>query len=599
VGLTLMGLIVAINGYYGAVPISQVISFVGVALLATAALHYANLEWTWQRDKVDYSGEIRLELVAYAFFIGLGLLALAYVIPTINPSRWARALLNQPVVSDVEDTLDRAFAGIEPPRQRPIAPGAAGGAGIMPRSFLLGSPPELERNIMLTARTEPVNGARRFRPGVFNHWRGLSYEVYTGRGWTLTEEQWRAHEANELIPQQPVNGSISIRQEVNWRYDDRLIRYTLGFPLLFDQPVATYWRGQSDFVRVASRDIPRYEATSLVAAASAEQLRQVTVEDIDADIIQRYTQLPSELPQRVFDLAAEVTGEARTPYDQAVALERFLRQYAYSLAVDLPPDGTDAVDYFLFDLQEGYCDYYASAMAVMARTLGLPARIATGFLAQPADESGVQTVRQINGHSWTEIYFKDYGWVEFEPTAAFITPHNPLLDAEASSFGSQSGSDSSGLETSPIPERASQPEVPWSDIILTSGALILSGALIIWWIRRPKYEDDVQFAYSRLQENARRLGHSLPPSQTPAEFKAELLDDLDQLSARPALKSLIEQIWSPVTLLTNLFIQQRYSGKPVPHPREAVSLWRRIRQPLFILWLNKRLRGKGNSEKES
>ena len=110
----------------------------------------------------------------------------------------------------------------------------------------------------------------------------------------------------------------------------------------------------------------------------------------------------------------------RTHTTRPRALERFLQQYPYSLdPTILPPAGADPVDHFLFELKQGYCDYYASAMVVLARTVGLPARFASGYAVQPADEAGRQTIYRINAHSWAEIYFAGFGWIEFEPTAGF------------------------------------------------------------------------------------------------------------------------------------------------------------------------------------
>ena len=109
------------------------------------------------------------------------------------------------------------------------------------------------------------------------------------------------------------------------------------------------------------------------------------------------------MPPRVAALAQEVTAAAATPYDQALALEAFLRQYPYDLGIPAPPPEVDVADFFLFELQRGYCDYYATAMAVLARTLGLPARLASGYAAAAPDEDGVQTIRQNLAHSWPEI----------------------------------------------------------------------------------------------------------------------------------------------------------------------------------------------------
>ncbi len=590
-GLTLMGLIVAINGYYGAAPIESVVAFVGAALLATAVLQFANLEWTWRQHKVDYSREIRMEMFAYAAGIGAALLALAFLLPSVNPSKLASSILGQPAVTSLEETLDRAFGGVAQPRGGPPSPGQVGGTGIMPRSFLLGNPPELEKNIMLTAETELIDGTDHAALNLARHWRALSYEVYTGRGWALADEERIRIDENKAIPLPAAKEVILIEQDVIWRYDNRVVRYTLGLPLRFNQPVVTLWGNDNDFVRAVSDDIPRYKVTSRVSAATAEQLRQAAAADVPVELLNRYTKLPDDLPRRIADLAGEVTGDAPTAYDQALALEAFLRQYDYSLDVDLPPNGVDPVDYFLFDLQEGYCDYYASAMVVMARTMGLPARVATGFLAQPEDENGIQTVLQIDAHSWAEVYFGGYGWVEFEPTAAFASPHDPLF-LESGFYEDLYPVSPAAAEPLPIPERAPVKPFPWS-IPAVFFVVIFLAAATSWWLnKRPKPGSEVQWAYGQLQKNARRLGHSLNTSQTPDEFSSELFERMGQLSRQPGAMRRLDAVRSPITQLIALFIQQQYSATAVEEPKRALSIWRHIRRPMWILWLNRRLRGR-------
>jgi transglutaminase-like putative cysteine protease len=586
-GLTLMGLIVAINGYYGQAAIETALAFVGMALLATAVLHFANLEWVWQRHAVDYSREIRLEMLAYATGIGVALLALSFLLPSFNPTRLAQAILGQPAVAEVEAFLDRAFGGVAPPRGQQIPPGQAGGAGIMPRSFLLGNAPELEKIIVMTAATELVQGPQSATLNLARHWRALSYEIYTGRGWALSDERAEFFDVYEPIPLPPAESQMLIEQSVNWRYDNRISRYTLGLPLSYSQPVKTYWRGETDFVRAVTEEGPRYEAVSRVTAATPEELRQASLDDVPSSISARYTQLPDDLPARIHELAAEVTAEAPTPYDQARAIERFLRQYNYSLEVELPPPDVDPVDYFLFELQEGYCDYYASSMVVMARNLGLPARIATGFLAQPAEEDGMQTVRQINAHSWAEVYFAGYGWVEFEPTAQFISPHDPPAEWEETERYQEF--ESSPEETAPIPEKEPQSSFSWSSLLLVYIALLAGAGLLFWLMRRRgKSGGDVEWAYGRLQRNARHLGHPLPASQTPNEFSDELLHRIDKLGDYPRLARLVKSVRAPIKQLTGLFVKQRYSGEPVRSSWTAVSLWRQLRRPMWLLRLGKR-----------
>ena len=583
-----MGLVIAINGYYGAAPNEWAVAFVGIAVLATAVLHFDNLEIFWQKNHVDYSREIRLEMFAYAAGIGMTLLAFSYLIPSISPSKLAMTILGQPAVAGLEESLDRAFGGVQQPLGRQAASGQAGGAGILPRSFLLGNPPELEKIVMMTAAAQVIDGPLEAHIDLARHWRALSYETYTGRGWALSDEQIDLVPAGEQILPLDGDQTMVIEQDVHWRYDNRIIRYTLGLPLTFDHDVVVSWRGQTDFVRARADNVNQYQARSRASAAGPDELRTAVLSDVPPAVRRRYTQLPSNLPQRVRDLAVEVAGSEPTPYDQARAIERFLRQYEYSLDVELPPEGADPVDFFLFDLQKGYCDYYATSMVVMARSLGLPARLATGFLAQAPDEQGVQTIRQIDSHSWAEVYFADYGWVEFEPTAPFISPHDPQFAPAPSGEADQE--QVLPEETTPIPEREARRPFPWTRLgWLAILAAAVSG-VFFWWRRRPKISSDIDRAYYHLQQNAGRLGHPLPASQTPEEFSDELLQRLETYAARPRLARLVETVHQPIRQLTDLFNKRQYSPGPVSDPQTAVSLWQKIRRPLWLLRLAKRLK---------
>ena len=111
-------------------------------------------------------------------------------------------------------------------------------------------------------------------------------------------------------------------------------------------------------------------------------------------------------------------ADAATPYEQACAILRHLqRYYRYTLSPVTPPENQDFVTYFLYVGKEGYCTYFASAMTVLCRMAGLPARYVEGFLAQP-DSSGFAYVTGQNAHAWTEVYFEGFGWVPFDPTPA-------------------------------------------------------------------------------------------------------------------------------------------------------------------------------------
>jgi len=137
-----------------------------------------------------------------------------------------------------------------------------------------------------------------------------------------------------------------------------------------------------------------------------------------SDISQMYTQLPNHMEQKVFDDVKSIVAGESTPYGKAMAIMRHLQKYyRYTLSPDTPPTNKDFVTYFLYVGKEGYCTYYASAMTVMCRMAGLPARYVEGFEAQPAAD-GFAYVTGKDAHAWTEVYFQGFGWVPFDPTPA-------------------------------------------------------------------------------------------------------------------------------------------------------------------------------------
>ncbi|MBM2832706.1 MAG: hypothetical protein HW414_1758, partial [Dehalococcoidia bacterium] len=159
-----------------------------------------------------------------------------------------------------------------------------------------------------------------------------------------------------------------------------------------------------------------YAVLSSVSVAGPASLRSAG-EVYPSLVLERYLQLPAQLPARVRTLAREVAGREITSYDRARAIKVYLHQIPYGLSVNAPPRGRDPVDYFLFSSRMGYCEYYASAMTVMLRSLGVPSRLVIGFT--PGEwNRGKQlfVVRERNYHAWTEVYFPGYGWIAFDPT---------------------------------------------------------------------------------------------------------------------------------------------------------------------------------------
>jgi transglutaminase-like putative cysteine protease len=159
-----------------------------------------------------------------------------------------------------------------------------------------------------------------------------------------------------------------------------------------------------------------YEVVSEVCEPGPSELRGAPPVDPATFADPATLEFPARL-HRVRDLARRITRAAVTPYDRAVAIQTWLEQHCpYTLREAPPPAGRDAVEWYLFTTQEGPCDLVGSAMALMCRAVGIPARAAFGYARDTADgESGAYHVTQKDAHQWVELFFPRYGWVTFNP----------------------------------------------------------------------------------------------------------------------------------------------------------------------------------------
>jgi hypothetical protein len=167
----------------------------------------------------------------------------------------------------------------------------------------------------------------------------------------------------------------------------------------------------------------RYAGYSLLLPLDAAKLRAASTE-YSSNVISTYLQLP-HLDPRIPEFAKEITKNARTPFDKALAIESYLRiRFAYTLNLTGKP-GADPLAHFLFETRAGHCEYFASAMTIMLRTLGIPAREVNGFLpGEYNDLGGDYIVRASDAHSWVEVYFPGMDWQIFDPTPA--SPENEM-----------------------------------------------------------------------------------------------------------------------------------------------------------------------------
>ena len=261
-------------------------------------------------------------------------------------------------------------------------------------------------------------------------WRGVTLNVFNGNTWS------NPHAQHAVV-------SVGGGRFVLWQNAKRLkrsermgsaqpIHYrVLMEPLIsnvfFLAPTARLLQGNYRLVSMDNGDsvfdldpehpIGRYEATSDIAQPGPSEVRTAS-SDYPPEILLDYLQLPP-VDRRVIALAKEITASADNNYDKAAAIELYLRsKFGYTLQLPRTVP-RDPVANFLFERKQGHCEYFASSMAIMLRTLGIPSRVVNGFrTGEFNDITSQYLVRASNAHSWVEAYFPGFGWISFDPTPA-------------------------------------------------------------------------------------------------------------------------------------------------------------------------------------
>ncbi len=161
-----------------------------------------------------------------------------------------------------------------------------------------------------------------------------------------------------------------------------------------------------------------YQVQGAVKNPAVKEL-QLAGTDYPEWVAARYLKLPSSITLRTRELAQEITQGLENPYDKVVAVTTYLRNHIqYQATIPSVPRNQEPIDWLLFDLKKGFCNYYATAEVVLLRTLGIPARWVIGYAQGEILQEGVYLAREADGHAWPEVYFPGIGWVEFEPTAS-------------------------------------------------------------------------------------------------------------------------------------------------------------------------------------
>jgi len=262
------------------------------------------------------------------------------------------------------------------------------------------------------------------------YWRGVALANFNGFGWSNPPGQY-------VIQRQDDGFSIPWRQNTlfQWQSSDspnrqkiihyRVLMEPIGTNVFFLAPWAHHISG--DYHLLAGdpggavydfdtqRAISRYEADSDIAKPTAAELRHAAPNHASHGM-QNYLRLPPVDP-RVFKLAAQITSSSQNDYDRAAAIESYLRTH-FGYTLQLPKSEVkDPIANFLFERKQGHCEYFASAMAVMLRTVGIPSRVVNGFRSDEFNDiTGNYVVRAKDAHSWVEAFFPGYGWHTFDPT---------------------------------------------------------------------------------------------------------------------------------------------------------------------------------------
>jgi transglutaminase-like putative cysteine protease len=537
----------------------------------------AFLQWErcWIRDRTDYSPEIRLDVAMAGFMVALVAVAIAAGLAWGLP--WAGTVLRRPLAGPtqhVANTLDRLFGGVRRP------PTTGGGSGetdfaALPLSRVLAGPPELRDDVVLKVRVPaaPEAGVPR------TYWRGLTYDQYTGRGWANSDSEIGRR------PPRPIQVAYlgpEVTQHVELLIEADPVRYAAAQPVQVDVDATWVVRDSDDLVAWYA-DAAKYTVVSRPTMASVEALRGAT-SDYPAWVIERYLRLPADLPGRVRQQAEAIVGDAATAYDKAAALEAAMRAITYDLEVEQPPPDRDIVDYFLFDMEAGYCDYFATTMTVLARAVGVPARLATGYAMGTYDAGqGAYLVTGLDAHAWVEVYFPGIGWVPFEPTPARAVmermPAPPLVSSRSERlFDIRIGR-----------VRLGQPVA----VLL---GLAVAGGLGLWGIQRRRFaklspEDRVRTLYDAVWRAAGWFGWDGNASQTAWEQVGALQCTLAGRSLQVAVGNR-QLTWrgadaiEDLNRLGALFVKAQYSrhGVSPEEARAARDAWHRVRGRLILLW---------------
>ncbi len=569
-GLLPYGFLLGLNIYLSDQGMGNLLAFIGCAILLMSRTAFTRHSADWEARRVDTPYELGLEWGASTLAIALLIVLAALLAPLFgSPKGWNE--LRQAYLkfqNRTQKTAEQLFTGVTPIKAHEDILQAE-----TPVLSVIGSPlPNGQEIVMYVAISDPAPPPPEIHaPTVVvkrHYWRSSIFTTYTGQGWLVGPTN---DHSTQPQPTRPPPGRYALKQTYEILATHSTNLFSVAEPVTHDQDTLLYYSvpDNSSLLEGLTSD---YAVTSWAADFTVSQMHSAGTA-YPAAITTSYLQLPKGLPQRVRDLAKRIVGDAVTPYDMAERIQDYLRiTYAYKLDVPPPPAGRDAVDYFLFEAPGGFCTYYASAMAVMLRAEGVPARVVAGFAMGEYDYAhNAYRVTLSASHAWVEVYFPGLGWVEFEPTSALDTfPRRNDSGTLAPTLANQNGQNQGkgGVTAG----------VTFLVVLLGLGGLAV---FLMIQAGRGRFEGGGAPGPSRqsaaLYRQMRRAlalaGLRAPASATPDEFLAACAAPLEK---RASLRRALEQA-------TALYRQAAFSPRP-PHA-EAVFIARRAWQQALPEWL--------------
>lgn len=587
---------------------TNLLLFVAAALLLWLRASLTARQESWQRRRVNENLEVATSIMRSGVAFAAASVALAWILTSVAvaaPLTGAWRSLDT-VWGGVRDEFENVFGGLTNPNSR-ISGNSFGAAFTVSGEWVSN-----DDEVMIVAASRPL------------YMRTVTYDVYNGRGWERSESTRRTVGAGERLypaetPERPLVDEAFAIETISVQMQQPIGRnlFVPGYPLIIFAPVVLHEPGGQPMMgglEAASSigDGQAYQVSSALSQATEVQLAAAPIDYPPA--VSAFYLDASRATDRVRALAAAVVADAANPYEQAEALARFLSRdpsFSYETTAPVPPRDGDLVDFFLNEGgRTGYCQYYASAMVLMARTLGIPARVAVGFAPGERGEDGTFQVREANAHAWAELYFPGYGWQIFESTktidAGFVRQTGVPGQLPTAVAGREAGAieafEAQFDPAAPISQLPGQSPPPLLEgaVDPTQGTsaeeearegntlvfiAILIGLAIFIWVRLRNVQRRWRFlpagdkAWSRLSFAADRAGVAPRPSETVYEYAGWLEEQIP--SRRPEIRTLADgKVW------------QDYSGRRMSSSAAAAleAAWRRLRLPFASLTVRHWLR---------